>query len=295
MRSLSPVHLANRQHDVEGTIRWSWSWSSDYQRLCVSRSDLVALVRQVILDPARAQTSDVAVLERVSAVSALVVLIAVGVALHELDHALGEVALLQPVVHRHRRVGCLPCRVCGAGVGDGRGDLDLGDLVRSFQQQNAHARRQVPRNVAVERPHPGVVLRVLDDLVVGRPVFGSGPRHVDVAAGWVRWVDDRAVPRALAFGQDLEVVSVDVHWMRCWEGVDDDDSHCFTGAGQVDVSLRWEIDSRDCVEEGWFVKIAFEADVVERPAEDALRVRLATDRECDRCVWLCGGDGVLGY
>ena len=104
---------------------------------------------------------------------------------------------------------------------------------------DVQARADVPRDVAVERPHARVVGDVLQhDVARG----GGGARldDLDVAALGVLLVDDGAVPGADALGQDVEVVPVQVHGVGGRELVLDDEPDGRVVPEVVGVPLRVE-------------------------------------------------------
>ena len=95
--------------------------------------------------------------------------------------------------------------------------------------------------VAVERPHAGVVGVELQHGVVGG-VVGAGPHEVGVAAHGVVGVGNAAVPRAGTLGQHPEVVRVQVHRVRDGRVVVDHQPDGGVLAKVVHVPLRvlWE-------------------------------------------------------
>ena len=103
-----------------------------------------------------------------------------------------------------------------------------------FDGVDVQARADVPRDVAVERPHPRVIRLVLqhDIAGVGR---GTGLHDLHVAALGVLLVDDRAVPGSDALGEDVEVVAVEVHRVVLCKFVFDDDAHGAVVSEVVDV------------------------------------------------------------
>jgi hypothetical protein len=71
----------------------------------------------------------------------------------------------------------------------------------------------MPRDVAMQRPDTGVILVPLENNVAGGDgcaVEGAGLHELDVTALSVVWVGDGAVPFADAFGEDVEVVAVEM-------------------------------------------------------------------------------------
>lgn len=92
----------------------------------------------------------------------------------------------------------------------------------------------MPRDVAMERPHAGVVRLVLQHEVPVRL------HELDVAPLGVGLVDDGAVPGAGAFGQHVEVVPVEVHGVGGGEVVVDDEADGGVVAEVVGVPLGVE-------------------------------------------------------
>ena len=62
------------------------------------------------------------------------------------------------------------------------------DRVGVLQYHPVHARAQMPRNMAMQRPDALIVLEVLDDDI--RVCF----QHLHIAALWIFGIDDRSVP-----------------------------------------------------------------------------------------------------
>ena len=94
----------------------------------------------------------------------------------------------------------------------------------------------MPRDVAVEWPHPRVIRLVLQDDVTG--VAGAASLHeLRVAALGVLLMRDGAVPGARAFGQNVEVVAVKVHGVGGDHFVFHDQADGGVGAEVVDVPL----------------------------------------------------------
>jgi len=88
----------------------------------------------------------------------------------------------------------------------------------------------MPRDMAMKRPDAGVVEAVLHYEVP------TCAHELHVSTLRVVGVDDAtAVPVTCAFGQDLHVVTVQMHWVRSWGGVVDHDTHGGIGAEVLDV------------------------------------------------------------
>lgn len=95
----------------------------------------------------------------------------------------------------------------------------------------------MPRDMAMERPHARIVREILQH-DIPRSGRRAGLHELHVAALRVGLVHDGAVPGSDAFGQDVEVVSVEMHGVRGREGVFDDDADGGVGAEVVGVPLR---------------------------------------------------------
>ncbi len=125
-------------------------------------------------------------------------------------------------------------------------DTSLLDAIRQhalLQQRlllngiDVQARAHMPRDVAMERPHAGVVGEVLQhDVAWGGG--GAGLDELDVAALRVLLVHDGAVPGADALGEDVEVVPVQVHGVGGGEFVLHDQPDRGVVAEVVGVPLR---------------------------------------------------------
>ncbi len=99
----------------------------------------------------------------------------------------------------------------------------------------------MPVDVAMEGTDPRVIGLVLDDEVARLATVGAaGLEQLDVAPLRVLDVLHGAVPGADAFGEDVEVVSVEVHGVGGGEVVADDDADGGVGAEVVDVPLGVE-------------------------------------------------------
>ena len=123
------------------------------------------------------------------------------------------------------------------------GDASLLDAVRQhpllqlghlLDRVDIQARAHMPRDVAMERPHAGVVRLVLQhDVTVSLHELHVAPLRVLL-------VDDGAVPGPEALGQDVEVVAVEVHGVGGGEVVVDDYPDRGVVAEVVGVPLRVE-------------------------------------------------------
>jgi len=93
----------------------------------------------------------------------------------------------------------------------------------------------LPGDVAMQRPHARVVGIDLEDEVAGR--IRRPLQELHVSPLWVLRVGDRSVPGAEAFGQDPEVVAVEVHGVDEGGEVADDEADGGVGAEVVDGPL----------------------------------------------------------
>lgn len=94
----------------------------------------------------------------------------------------------------------------------------------------------VPCDMAMERPDSRVICDVLENNI---PRCGSGARlhNLHVATLSVLLVSDLAVPGSDALSQDVEVVPVEMHGVRGWELVLDNDADGAVVPEVVDVPL----------------------------------------------------------
>jgi hypothetical protein len=136
---------------------------------------------------------------------------------------------------------CVPRLANITGHARKREGLDVGWALEDVDVQAAG---YVPGDVAMERPHAGVVLLELKhDIRVGSRVSGGlgWLEQLNVSHLGVRWVDDGAVPVTETLSKDVEVVSVHVHRMGAeGEGVLDDEADGGVGAEVEHVPFRWE-------------------------------------------------------
>ena len=99
----------------------------------------------------------------------------------------------------------------------------------------------MPRDVAMERPDAWIIGLVLQDNVAW---FGEGDglsEDLYVAALGVLLMGYRAVPETGAFGEDVEVVAVEMHGVGGeWKEVVNDQTDGRVGAEIVDVPLGVE-------------------------------------------------------
>ena len=124
-------------------------------------------------------------------------------------------------------------------------DTSLLDTIRqnSLLQQrlllnriDVQARTDMPRDMAMERPHARIIRLVLQH-DVARHAGGAALDELHVATLGVVLVGDCAVPGADALGQDVEVVAVEMHGVGGGEFVLDNDADGAVVAEVVDVPL----------------------------------------------------------
>ena len=84
-------------------------------------------------------------------------------------------------------------------------NLILRDLVRTLHKVDIKAHRQMPGDMAMERPDT----RIIGIILHHHPAIG--PQVVCIATLWVLWVDDGSIPGIVAVVEDKHVVAVDVH------------------------------------------------------------------------------------
>jgi len=125
-----------------------------------------------------------------------------------------------------RKVIPIPSEIC---------QLSLGQLMPV-----AHTNLGNLHDVAVEYPHSRVIEIELDHEV------SVWLDQLRISSLRVARVDNRSVPSAQAFREDLHVMSMDVHRVRCRETdtVHDNADRCVC-AHVVDCSLRWEVEVVD--------------------------------------------------
>jgi hypothetical protein len=105
-------------------------------------------------------------------------------------------------------------------------------LLRLLEQVDVHALGCVPGDVAVHRPHTGVVeLDLYNEVALG-------PDELDIATLRVAGVDDGAVPLSDSFVEDEKIVTMDVERVGRWEA---DASHDYAdgfGVSHVEDTFR---------------------------------------------------------
>ena len=84
-------------------------------------------------------------------------------------------------------------------------NLILRDLVRMFHKVDIKAHRQMPGNMAMERPDT----RIIGIILHHHPAIG--PQVVCIATLWVLWVDDGSIPGIVVVVENKHVVAVDMH------------------------------------------------------------------------------------
>jgi len=84
-------------------------------------------------------------------------------------------------------------------------NLILRDLVRTLHKVDIKAHRQMPGDMAMERPDT----RIIGIILHHHPAMG--PQVVCIATLWVPWVDDGAIPGIVVVVENKHVVAVDMH------------------------------------------------------------------------------------
>ena len=95
----------------------------------------------------------------------------------------------------------------------------------------------MPGDMAMERPDTRIVRRPLDDHVA-RIIRSTAMEQVDITTLRIERIGDDTVPGTATFGQDLEIVAVEMHGMDGAEDVADDEADGVGGAEIVDVPVR---------------------------------------------------------
>ena len=153
--------------------------------------------------------------------------------------------------------------MCKAATEERRGatharNIKPGNIRRLLHHVHIQPITHVPRDMAVQRPHPRVVRVELQHRVPGLPRRRVLRLHdLRVAALRVRGVVSPA-PAALPFGQDPEVVAVEVHGVGGGGVVVEDYADGGVGAEVVDGPLRVEgvgDVALVCEEEDWFTVV----------------------------------------
>lgn len=124
----------------------------------------------------------------------------------------------------------------------GRNDSLL-DQLGLLHGVDVEASADVPRDMAMQWPHAGVIGVVLND-DKARGGRRAGLKELHVPALRVGCMHNGAVPRANAFGQYVEVVSVQMHRVSGAGVIFDDDPYAVIGAEVVDVPLLTAVSTR---------------------------------------------------
>ena len=110
---------------------------------------------------------------------------------------------------------------------------------RLLDRIDVQTRADMPRDMAMERPHARII-RVILEHEIPRRASRAGLDNLDVATLGICLVDDCAVPGSDTLGQDVEIVAVEMHGVGGWELVLDDDADGAVGSEVVDVPLGVE-------------------------------------------------------
>ncbi len=98
-------------------------------------------------------------------------------------------------------------------------------------------RTDMPRDMAMERPHARIVGLILQDKIP-RGSSAAPLHYLHVTTLSVLLIDDDSIPRSHTFGEDVEVVPVEMHGMGSSEFVLHDEADGGVVAKVVDVPLR---------------------------------------------------------
>lgn len=141
----------------------------------------------------------------------------------------------------------------------------LRDIIRPLQEMGIQTPTNMPSDVTVERPNTWIICVVLEDKVA------IGTHHLDISALWVRRVNDScSVVIAWPFGEDLHVVSVEMHRVRGGRVVVDDHADGAVTAEVLHVPFGWECEvALVGLEEDGLVVVGPEGCPVECPEETA--------------------------
>ena len=106
------------------------------------------------------------------------------------------------------------------------------DILWPLHESHEQALTQMERNMAMERPCPGIISIVLDDHVSKwREVLRISTLRVARSC-------DGAIPGSIAAGEDVEIVAVQVHWVRTRVVVVDVDADAAVCQEVYDIPLR---------------------------------------------------------
>lgn len=82
--------------------------------------------------------------------------------------------------------------------------------IRSFQSINEHPRAEMYANMAMQRPHPGVISHVLDNEIGGN--IWTARRHENsISSLRIIGIDNSTIPFSCADGENPEIMAVQVH------------------------------------------------------------------------------------
>lgn len=81
---------------------------------------------------------------------------------------------------------------------------------RLLDRIDVQTRADMPRDMAMERPHARIIGVILEH-DIPRRASRAGLDNLDVATLGICLVDDCAVPGSDALGQDVEIVAVEMH------------------------------------------------------------------------------------
>ena len=107
---------------------------------------------------------------------------------------------------------------------------------RLLNRIDVQTRADMPRDMAMERPHARIV-RVILEHDIARRASSARLNDLHIATLGICLVNDCAVPGSDALGQDVEIVAVEMHGVGGWELVLDDDTDGAVGSEVVDVPL----------------------------------------------------------
>jgi hypothetical protein len=121
----------------------------------------------------------------------------------------------------------------------------LPNILRAFQNLHKQPPTHMPREMAMQRPRPRIILLELQhhETRLHSPSRIARILHLmDVAAQRVSCVDDAAVPVAEALGENVVVVAVQMHGVSADERVVNEvKAHVFSAGELVDVPLWLEV------------------------------------------------------
>ena len=157
----------------------------------------------------------------------------------------------------------------------------------------------MPRDMAVKWPHPRIIRIILQDQISRRISIFTPLHNLHIAAGGGGVICDFAIPFPLAFGEDEEIVPVEMHGVVGADVVADDEADGGVGAEVLDGPLggvRVGGVSGGGEEEDGAVVVGAEGDVVYMPEIEPCGVGAEGDVEVEGC---CGvgesGEGEKGF